>query len=151
MPLTLNAQAPAFTLPSTAGGDFSLESLAGRACILYFYPKDFTAVCSKEACSFRDQFAAFRKSEVPVFGVSRDRIETHLKFKEQYQLPFDLLSDLDGRVAKAYKARVPILGITKRITYLLAACHKIVAIHDALFGDEAHVEKMIDALGATAS
>lgn len=146
MPLRISTQAPEFTLPSTTGEDFSLNSISGTACVLYFYPRDFTPTCTKQACSFRDQFAAFRDLDVPILGINRESPATHLKFKEQYKLPFDLLSDEKGKVGKAYKVLMPVIGITKRITYLLDTSHRIVAVHDELFGDEAHVMEMLKKL-----
>lgn len=143
MPLKIATQAPDFTLPSTDGANFTLHEHLGRPCILYFYPKDFTPGCTKEACEFRDQFAAFRAIDIPVYGISRDSVATHLKFKEKHQLPFDLLADLDGQVAAKYKAQIPIVGFTKRITYLLDEHHKIAAVYDSLFNANQHVHEMV--------
>lgn len=147
MALKVGDAAPDFRLASTSGSEFRLDTFRGKACILYFYPKDFTSVCTKEACSFRDQFAHLRDLDVPVFGISRDSVDTHLRFKEQFQLPFDLLADEDGAVAKLYKARMPVIGVTKRITYLLDTEQRIAAVHDELFGDDAHVREMLKVLG----
>lgn len=94
MTLKKGQKARDFSLPSTSGEKFNLyQSTAGRPCVIYFYPKDFTKVCTAEACDFRDQFSAFRELDVPVIGISRDNITTHLKFKEEYKLLFELLSD----------------------------------------------------------
>ena len=143
MALKVSAKAPDFTLPSTNGTNFTLNDHLGKPCILYFYPKDFTPGCTKEACEFRDQFAAFRDVDIPVYGISRDSIATHLKFKKTHKLPFDLLSDGNGRVAAKYKALIPIVGITKRITYLLDENHKIAAVYDSLFNANQHVSNMV--------
>ncbi len=144
MALKNGTQAPDFSLSSTSGSTFQLaQDLAGKPCILYFYPKDFTSVCTKEACDFRDQFAVFRDAEITVLGISKDDIETHLRFKAQYKLPFELLSDASGKVCKAYDALVPIIGIPKRITYLLSAEHKIVASFQDMFSAEQHIRQMI--------
>ncbi|EDY82060.1 antioxidant, AhpC/TSA family [Verrucomicrobiia bacterium DG1235] len=147
MALKIGSVAPEFSLASTSGETFSLSEIKGKVCVLYFYPKDFTPGCTKQACSFRDQFAELRGLEVPVFGISRDSVDTHLKFKEQHGLPFDLLADEDGTVAKLYEARMPLIGVTKRVTYLIDGDGKIAAAHDELFGDESHVREMIKALG----
>lgn len=147
MALAINSQAPDFVLPAALGGEFQLSrNMKGKPCIIYFYPKDFTSVCTAEACSFRDHFEAFRDLDVAVVGISRDSIATHQRFIKQYQLPFDLLSDTDGRVTKLYRATVPIIGMPKRITYLLDATHKIVAVHEAMFESSAHVRNMLKAL-----
>lgn len=146
MALNVGSRAPDFELASTGGNKVSLANLKGRAFVLYFYPKDFTSVCTKEACSFRDQFAHLRNLAIEVYGVSRDNLDTHIRFKNEYALPFDLLADLDGSVARDYKARVPLVGITKRVTYLIDADQKIAAVHDELLGDESHVREMLAAL-----
>lgn len=147
MALKINTQAPDFELPSTSGGKISLyKDLAGKPCILYFYPKDFTPGCTKEACEFRDQFAAFRNLNVDVFGISRDDIASHQRFKEAHQLPFDLLSDVSGKVCKAYDALIPIVGVPKRISYLLDAQKKIVAVYQNFFGAEEHIRAMLSQL-----
>jgi len=120
MALSINTKAPDFTLASTDGNDFTLsKDMANKACVIYFYPKDFTPGCTQEACSFRDSHHVLANLDIPVFGISRDSIRTHLKFKEAHQLPFELLSDPSGKVCKAYNALVPILKIPKRVTYLL--------------------------------
>jgi thioredoxin-dependent peroxiredoxin len=90
-----------------------------------FLPKDFTKVCTAEACDFRDQFSAFRDLDVPVIGISRDSIAKHLKFKEEHKLPFELLSDGSGKVCKKYDALVPILKMPKRVTYFVDKNHVI--------------------------
>jgi thioredoxin-dependent peroxiredoxin len=84
MALKIGQKAPDFTLPCTSGEKFILSiHAAEKPCVIYFYPKDFTKVCTAEACDFRDQFSAFRDLDVPVVGISRDTITTHLKFKKE--------------------------------------------------------------------
>ena len=146
MALSIGDQAPEFNLQSTNGSQVSLSELKGQSFVLYFYPKDFTPVCTKQACSFRDQFADLRDLSVPVFGVSRDSMDTHLRFKEEHRLPFDLLADENGQVAKAYGARMPLVGITKRITYLVDAEGSIAAVHEEMMGDASHVNAVLEAL-----
>lgn len=150
MPLKLHQPAPDFTLPSTSGYNYTLsQQHAGKPCILYFYPKDFTSVCTKEACSFRDSFATFKDLAIDVLGISQDSIEIHLQFKKENGLPFDLLSDIHGKVAKQYKAIIPLLGITRRITYLLDRDHYIAAAYENMFGAESHIKNMIDKVKKT--
>lgn len=146
MPLSVGDQAPGFRLESTSGETICLDDLKGHSFVLYFYPKDFTAVCTKQACSFRDQFAELRELSVPVFGVSRDNLDTHRRFKGENNLPFELLADEDGSVAKAYGARVPLLGITKRVTYLIDAEGRVAAVHEEMMGDASHVNAVLEAL-----
>ena len=144
MALSLGQSAPHFSLPSTSGTDFSFEKIANKACVLYFYPKDFTPGCSKEACDFRDHFDLFKNLDIDVFGISTDSLSTHLKFKNKYQLPFELLSDVEGKVSKLYKARIPILNLSKRVSYLLDKNHTIVAIYENMFGAEKHIRMMLE-------
>lgn len=144
MPLSEKSIAPDFTLPSTAGTDFTLnKTAAGKPLIIYFYPKDFTPGCTKEACEFRDSFAFFRDLDIPVYGISRDTLETHHEFRKAHNLPFHLLADPDGKVADLYKASVPLIKFTRRITYLLDAEHKIAGVYENLFGATKHIQQMI--------
>jgi peroxiredoxin Q/BCP len=95
-------KAPDFALPSSNGSKVSLSNFKGKKVVLYFYPKDDTPGCTKEACSFRDDLNAFKRKGAVVLGVSVDGIESHQKFTEKYSLPFPLLSDVDKRVVGAY-------------------------------------------------
>lgn len=144
MALRVGDQAPNFTLPSTTGGDFNLyNDRKGKPCIVYFYPKDFTPGCTAEACDFRDNIEFFKQFDIDVLGVSRDDVETHLKFKAKHDLPFELLADTKGDVTKAFKATLPLVGMSKRITYLLDQNQKVVAVFEKLFGAKAHIQEMI--------
>jgi peroxiredoxin Q/BCP len=95
-------QAPAFTAPTNGGGSVSLSDFAGKNVILYFYPKDDTPGCTKEACAFRDGFAAFKKKGAVILGVSPDSVKSHDKFVEKFKLPFTLLADEDKRIVNDY-------------------------------------------------
>ncbi|HXG50714.1 MAG TPA: peroxiredoxin [candidate division Zixibacteria bacterium] len=97
-------KAPPFGLEGSDGKKHTLEEYRGRTVVLYFYPKDATPGCTKEACGFRDLDAPFKKQGAVVLGVSRDGIESHRKFAEKYRLPFLLLSDPAVRVMKRYGA-----------------------------------------------
>ncbi|CAG0995228.1 Putative peroxiredoxin bcp [Myxococcaceae bacterium] len=96
--------APAFRLPDADGNEVSLADLVGRDVILYFYPKDDTPGCTKEACGFRDGWKELQKLGVVVLGVSADSAESHRKFRTKYRLPFPLLSDPDRKVMTKYGA-----------------------------------------------
>jgi peroxiredoxin Q/BCP len=97
-------KAPDFKLASSEGGETSLKDLRGKIVVLYFYPKDDTPGCTREACAFRDSQAALKKRGVVVLGVSGDSLASHEKFKKKYSLNFPLLSDPDKAVAKKYGA-----------------------------------------------
>ncbi|GAB4327124.1 MAG: thioredoxin-dependent thiol peroxidase [Dehalococcoidia bacterium] len=106
MAVTLEAgdRAPPFRLPDQDGTVHDLADYAGRTVVLYFYPRDNTPGCTKEACSFRDHFAALQDEGAVVLGVSTDSAASHRRFREQHQLPFPLLVDEGARVASAYGA-----------------------------------------------
>jgi peroxiredoxin Q/BCP len=94
--------APEFTAITHGGGRVSLSEFKGRNVILYFYPRDNTPGCTKEACAFRDRFAEFKRKEAIVLGVSVDSSRSHDKFAAKYKLPFPLLADEDKRIVQAY-------------------------------------------------
>ncbi len=147
MALQIGQKAPDFKLNSTSGQILKMsENLKGKPFILYFYPKDFTRGCTAEACEFRDQFEAFRNLDVPVFGVSRDDIPSHDKFKKAYKLPFELLSDPDGRVCKLYDALIPLIKMPKRVTYLIDEKHEIAGVFSDMFESKGHIESMLSKL-----
>lgn len=144
MALKIGSKAPDFSLSGTSGITLRLsKDFKGKSLILFFYPKDFTRGCTAEACEFRDQFSEFRDMEVPVFGISRDNIPTHEKFKKAHLLPFELLSDPSGDVCNSYDALIPVLRIPKRVTYLLDENHQIAGVFEGLFENKKHVSAMI--------
>ena len=98
----LGASAPNFNLPTDGGGRAKLSGLKGRKVVLYFYPKDDTPGCTKEACGFRDALPDFSSLDAEIIGVSKDSVAKHDKFKAKYDLPFTLASDEDGKVCEAY-------------------------------------------------
>lgn len=97
-----NDLAPDFTLTADDGSEVTLSDLRGQKVILYFYPKDDTPGCTTQACAIRDQWREFQDRGALVFGISPDSVESHLKFREKYQLPFPLLADTEHEVAEAY-------------------------------------------------
>ena len=94
--------APAFKTTNTNGESVSLKDLRGQKIVLYFYPRDDTPGCTKEACSFRDSFSRFKKRGITVLGVSPDTEAAHKKFTAKYDLPFSLLADTDHSISEAY-------------------------------------------------
>jgi len=141
MALTIGSIAPDFKLPSTSGEDFVLSE--NLPCILFFYPRDFTPGCTKEVCEFRDEFSEFRNLDIQVFGISKDSIPSHQKFIKKNNLPFDLISDQKMVAIEKYDAKVPFIGIPKRVTYLIDKEGIIQASYDNLLGAEKHISKMI--------
>ncbi|MEZ4819323.1 MAG: thioredoxin-dependent thiol peroxidase [Bdellovibrionota bacterium] len=97
-------KAPAFTLASTSGENISSKDLSGSPYILFFYPKDNTPGCTKEACSFRDHFSKLKRKKIALFGISPDSIASHEKFINKQNLPFELLSDPEHKVAEKFGA-----------------------------------------------
>jgi peroxiredoxin Q/BCP len=95
-------EAPIFTLKADDGRDVSLIDYRGKKVVLYFYPKDGTPGCTKEAKEFRDNIGAFEKENAVILGVSKDSVDSHRKFKQKHNLPFTLLSDPDGTVLDQY-------------------------------------------------
>lgn len=105
-----------FSLPDQTGKVHKLSGYLGKWVVLYFYPKDDTPGCTKEACGFRDSSKLYKDKGIIILGVSKDSVDSHKKFAKKYHLNFPILSDVDGKVIEDYKAQ----GIfTKRITYLI--------------------------------
>ncbi|MEK6946462.1 MAG: thioredoxin-dependent thiol peroxidase [Nanoarchaeota archaeon] len=100
--LKVGDKSPEFKLADGGGNQVKLSDFKGKKVVLYFYPKDDTPGCTKEACSFRDNLGALKKLNVEVFGVSNDDSDSHKKFAEKYSLPFRLLADVDKKVSKEY-------------------------------------------------
>ena len=104
MALKIGARAPDFKLRNERGEQIKLSSFKGKRVILYFYPKDDTPGCTKQACGFRDNYATIQNADALVLGISPDSVESHAKFIKKYSLPFTLLSDSDHVVAEKYGA-----------------------------------------------
>lgn len=144
-------QAPAFTAATSGGGKVSLADFKGQHVILYFYPKDDTPGCTKEACAFRDHFAAFKKKGAVVLGVSTDPVKSHDKFVEKFNLPFTLLADDDKKIVEAYGVWGPktfmgrkYLG-THRVTFLIGPDGRIKKIWPKVKPEE-HAAEVLAAL-----
>ncbi len=104
MPISAGGQAPDFTLPDDEGRMHTLSEYRGKPVVLYFYPKDNTSGCTKEACGFRDDYSAYQDAGVIILGVSPDSSKSHANFRTKYELPFILLADPDREVLKKYGA-----------------------------------------------
>jgi peroxiredoxin Q/BCP len=143
--------APKFTAATNGGGKISLADYLGRNVILYFYPKDDTPGCTKEACAFRDHFAGFKKAGAAVFGVSPDSVKSHDRFVEKFKLPFTLLADEDKKIVQAYgvwgeKSFMgrKYLGV-HRVTFLIGPDGRIKKIWPLVKPDE-HAAEVLAAL-----
>jgi len=139
--------APDFSLPAADGKMVSLSDFRGRSeVVLFFYPKDNTPGCTREACSFRDCHAAFRDAGAEVIGISSDSSESHQQFAEQFRLPFVLLSDRDGAVRARYGV-VKTLGILPgRVTFLIDQQGIIRFVFSSQFQPAQHVAKALRVL-----
>ncbi len=151
MALEVGQLAPDFTLPADGGGTVALSSFAGRCVVLFFYPKDDTPGCTREACAFRDQGAAFATAGAVVIGVSKDGVASHDKFKAKYQLPFPLVSDGETTLAQAYGVWVEKMNYGRnymgmeRATFLIDGAGVVRSIWRKVKVD-GHAEKVLAAL-----
>ncbi|HEV2329702.1 MAG TPA: thioredoxin-dependent thiol peroxidase [Verrucomicrobiae bacterium] len=146
-------KAPNFSAMATGGLELSLSDFKGKNVVLYFYPKDDTPGCTKEACGFRDHFAEFRKLGAQVLGVSKDPAKSHKKFTDKFKLPFPLLSDEAHKIAEAYGVwgekkfmGRAYLGM-HRVTFLIGGDGRIKKIWRAVKPDE-HAAEVLVALQA---
>jgi peroxiredoxin Q/BCP len=143
--------APKFTVATNAGGKISLADYKRQNVILYFYPKDDTPGCTKEACAFRDRFADFKQKGAVILGVSTDRVKAHDKFVEKFKLPFTLLADEDKKIVTAYGVwgEKSFMGRkylgTHRVTFLIGPDGKIKKIWPAVKPEE-HAAEVLAAL-----
>lgn len=144
MPLTVGTDAPAFTVKDTNGNTVSLSDYAGKTVVLYFYPKDDTPGCTKQACSFRDASNEYQGKDVVVLGVSADDEVSHQQFTQKYNLNFPLLADTDKTLIKAYD--VDGGGYAKRVTYVIDGNGKIVHV-DSSVNTSSHASDVLAALG----
>lgn len=137
MPLSIGDTAPAFTTKDTHGKTVSLSDFAGKPVVLYFYPKDDTPGCTKEACSFRDNYQQYLSKGITVLGVSMDDEAAHQAFTQKFDLPFPLLADVDGSLTKAYDVEGEMNGMrySKRVTYVIGADGKISQVYTTIKTD----------------
>ncbi|MFN2198737.1 MAG: thioredoxin-dependent thiol peroxidase [Anaerolineales bacterium] len=156
MALSPGIPAPEFTLFDENGESHSLADYRGKPVVLYFYPKDDTPGCTKEACNFRDDYSAYQNAGVTILGVSPDSPKSHLKFKQKYDLPFTLLADEDHAVCDLYEAWGPknrygrtYEGVL-RTTYVIAADGSILKVFEKVRPAE-HSAEVLAVLGAEAS
>ena len=136
--LKVGAKVPEFRLPDQNGKMFDINSVLGKKkLVIYFYPKDETPGCTKEACTFRDDYSVFNKSDAMIIGISGQSVQSHKEFATKYNLPFTLLSDKDNTVRKMFGVRTsPIPG---RVTFVVDKTGHVVYTFDSLNEPAKHV------------
>jgi thioredoxin-dependent peroxiredoxin len=150
--LAVGDKAPDFATVDQFGDRVSLKDFRGKKVVLYFYPKDDTPGCTKEACSFRDGFTKFRRRKIEILGVSVDDEKSHKKFAEKYDLPFRLLADAEKRIVKGYGVwgEKSLYGRkymgTNRVTYVIDEKGKIAAVWPKVKPD-GHADEILAAIG----
>jgi peroxiredoxin Q/BCP len=149
--LNVGDEAPDFSTEAIVGDQtipVKLTDYRGRRVVLYFYPKDNTPGCTREACAFRDGYAKLQARGIVLLGCSVDGADSHRAFARKYHLPFPLLLDTDKKIAKAYGAAngIPILGLDRRITYVIAEDGRIAAVYPQV-NPATHANQIIRDLG----
>ncbi len=149
MPLSVGDTAPNFTVKDTIGKTVTLSEYAGKPVVMYFYPKDDTPGCTKEACSFRDNYEQYLSKGITVFGVSLDDEASHQQFTEKFNLPFPLLADVDGAIAKAYDVLTERNGTpyAQRVTYVIGGDGKIEKVYTSI-QTETHASDILAEIAA---
>lgn len=138
---------PLFTLPDQDWNDFQSKSLLGKRAVIFFYPKDESLGCTKEACSFRDRFEDFKDLNAEVIGISGDTPDSHREFKEKHKLPFTLLCDRKSEVRKIFNVSNSVFGIFPgRVTFVFDEEGKLLKKYDSQVAFEKHVIKALNAL-----
>ncbi len=142
-------RAPDFTLPDANGREVRLADFQGRPVVLYFYPKDETPGCTKEACSFRDQYQDFQDAGAEVIGVSSDSSDSHRRFAERHRLPFRLLADQGGKVRKLYGVPATLGLLPGRVTFVIDAEGVVRHAFNSQLAATRHVGEALDVLRRT--
>ncbi len=147
-PLKVGDTIPSFSLQDQNGDWFKSESVIGKqTAVIYFYPKDETPGCTKEACKFRDEFEVFTDLKARVIGISSDNVASHKKFAEKYHLPFTLLADVHKEVRHLFGVPKSTLGLLPgRVTYIIDKKGVIIDIFNSQFKAEKHIAEAIKAL-----
>ncbi len=141
----IGAKVPEFTLPDQDGNEFSIKDVVGKKnLVYYFYPKDFTGGCTKEACTFRDDFKDFVEADAIVIGISSQSVESHKAFAEKYNLPFTLLADTNNTVRKLFHVQTNEYGhIPGRVSFVVDKKGMIISTFNSLTQPKKHVEEAL--------
>jgi thioredoxin-dependent peroxiredoxin len=145
MALAVGTKAPDFNVKDTNGNAVTLSGLAGKKVVMYFYPKDDTPGCTKQACSFRDNYAVYQDKGIVILGVSKDNESDHQAFTAKFNLPFPLLADVTGEIVTKYDV-VGNGGYAKRVTYAIDETGNIVHVDESV-NTETHANDVLKALG----
>jgi peroxiredoxin Q/BCP len=139
---------PDFTLPDQNGKLFDIKSVIGtKKLVIYFYPKDDSPGCTKEACYFRDLYEVFKETDAVIIGISGQSVESHKKFAEKYRLSFTLLSDKGNKIRKLFGVPTNVLGLLPgRVTYVADRMGKVVYIFNSQAQAERHVDEALKIL-----
>jgi thioredoxin-dependent peroxiredoxin len=138
-------KAPDFTLPSQAGDKVRLSDQVGqRVVVLYFYGKDESGGCTKEACAFRDNYEVFAEAGAEVIGVSSDSVDSHAAFASHHNLPFTLLSDANGEARKAYGVPSVLGMLPGRVTYVIDRTGTVRHVFNSMTNIAGHVSETLD-------
>ncbi|MGD1703066.1 peroxiredoxin [Dapis sp. BLCC M229] len=149
MTIKVGDKAPEFTLPSQDGTKVSLSDFRSKKnVVVYFYPKDDTPGCTKEACAFRDKYQVFTDTDAEVIGISGDSKKSHKQFATKYNLPFTLLCDESNKVRELYDVPATLWILPGRVTYVIDKEGIIRHIFDSMLEFEAHVKEALKALKA---
>lgn len=140
-------RAPDFELPDQSGTPVRSEDLRGAPLVVFFYPKDESAGCTREACTFRDVYHEFVDAGARVVGISNDPVESHRNFANHHELPYPLLSDETGAVARAYGVGKMFGLIPQRVTFVLDANGVVVRRYESMTRFEQHAQEALRALG----
>lgn len=146
-PLAVGDRAPLFKATLQDGSTFDLADVIGtKAVVLFFYPKDNTPVCTKEACAFRDSYEQFRDAGAEVIGVSGDSTASHQAFAARHRLPFPIISDADRSLRRLYSVPTPLGFLPGRTTYVIDKQGVIRLIFSALLASDEHVRQALAAV-----
>lgn len=146
MALKVGDTIPNFTAKDTNGNVFESQSIIGKQpVVIYFYPKDETKVCTEQACSFRDNYQEFQDLGAEVIGISADSVQSHLKFKSKFNLPFILLSDADKKLRKLFGVGNDLIVIPGRQTFVADKNGTIIMVFNSMSG-KIHIQKALEIL-----
>jgi thioredoxin-dependent peroxiredoxin len=143
--IKIGSSIPVFTLPDQNGNLFDINSVIGKKnLVIYFYPKDDSPGCTKEACSFRDQFEVFKQADAVIIGISGQSIESHKEFAKKHMLSFTLLSDEGDKIRKQFGVPTNLLGLLPgRVTYIADKTGKVMYIFNSQMQSTRHVDEAL--------